>query len=133
MRSSSSAAASGTAVGSAAKAAKRAGFAGDDRVQPVVDAARQGGGGFGRQFLRRRRAVRDHLNVDAGFVHFLDAERAEIVQPLVLLAGPAGFAAAIGLGEFLVPIMLLDCDDRTKRFFEHRSSLSRFASNLCTH
>ena len=97
-------------------------IAGDDGVQPVVDAAGQGGRGVGGQLLRRRRAVRDHLNVDAGLIHFLDADRVEIVQPLELLAGPAGLAAAIGLGELVVPIMLLDGDDGTMRFLEHRSS-----------
>ena len=83
VRSSSSAAASGTAVGKRGEGGK-ARIAGDDGVQPVVDAAGQCGRGLGGQFLRRRRAVRDHLNVDAGFVHFLDAERAEIVQPLAI-------------------------------------------------
>ena len=42
----------GTAVGKAAKAAKPR-EPGDDRVQPVIDAAGQGGGGLSRQFLRR--------------------------------------------------------------------------------
>ena len=41
----------------------------------------------------------------------------EIIQPLRLLLQPSSLAAAIGLGEFLVPIMLLDCDDRTKAVF----------------
>ena len=112
VRSSSSAAASGTAVGSAAKAAKRVGIACDDGMQPIVDAAGQVGRGLGGQLLRRRRAVRKHLNVDAGFVHFLDAQRAEIVQPRHLLAGPAGFAAGKGLLQLLVPIMLFERDHR---------------------
>src|SRR5580693_8349341 len=47
------------------------------------------------------------------------------MQPLGLFAGPAGLAAGIGLGELLVPIMLLDGDDRTMRFLEHSSHLSR--------
>ena len=68
-------------------------------MQPVVDAARDRGRGFGGQLLRRGRAVREHLHVDAGLVHLLDAQRAEIVQPVVLLAGPAGFTAGIGLAS----------------------------------
>jgi len=37
---------------------------GDHLMQAVVDAARDRGGGLGGQLLRRRRAVREHLNVD---------------------------------------------------------------------
>ena len=122
VRSSSSAAASGTAVGNAAKAAKRCGLAGDGGVQAVVDAAGERSGGFGRQFLRRRRAVRDHLHVDADVVHLLDADAGEIVQALALLARPCRLRCRVGLGQFLVPIMLLDGDDRTMRLTEHVSS-----------
>ena len=92
---------------------------GDLGVQAIVDAPRERGRGFGRQFLRRRRAERDHLHVDADVVHLLDAQRAEIVQPLLLLARPAGFAADVSLRQFLVPVMLFDGDDRTMRFTKH--------------
>ena len=92
---------------------------GDDRGETVVDAGRHCGRGFSRQFLRRRRAVREHLNVDAGVVHFLDAQRPEIMQPVELLAGPAGFGADKGFFELFVPIMLFDGDDGTMRFTEH--------------
>src|SRR6185503_4199969 len=76
-RSSSSAAAFGSTVGSAAKAAKRLGLAG------------QVGRDVGAEFLGRRGAVRQHLNVDAGLVHFLEAQAAEVEKPLVGLVAPS--------------------------------------------
>src|SRR5262249_39883861 len=72
----------------------------------------------GGKFLRRRRAVREHLNVDARFVHFFEPQRPEIFEPVILLAGPAGLAAGEGLFQFVVPIMLFDGNDRTMRFLE---------------
>ena len=80
--------------------------------QAIVDRAREVGGDFDRKLLRRRRAVREHLDVDAGLVHFLDAQRAEIVEPLVGLVAAAGFRAGEMLGQFRIPIMLFDGDDR---------------------
>ena len=53
------------------------------------------------------------------------------MQPLGLFAGPPGLAAGIGFGELLVPIMLLDRDDRKMRFFEHSSHLSRLTRTKC--
>ncbi len=47
-------------------------------VQTVVDAAGQVDCGVGGELLRRRRTMREHLDIDAGFIHLLDAERAEI-------------------------------------------------------
>src|SRR5262249_56750869 len=72
----------------------------------------------GGKFLRRRRAVREHLNVDARFVHFFEPQRPEIFEPVILLAGPAGLAAGEGLFQFVVPVMLFDGNDRTMRFLE---------------
>ena len=89
------------------------------RGEAVVDAPRQRNGGVGRQLLRRRRAKRQHLHVDAGGIHLGKADGVEVIEPLLLLAGPAGFAAGVGLGELFVPEMLLDGDDRTMRFYEH--------------
>ena len=63
--------------------------------------------------------MREHLDVDAGLVHFLEAQRAEIEQLLDLQPGRAGLAAGKGLGELLVPIVLLERDHRTMRFLEH--------------
>ena len=77
----SSAAASGTAVEAGESGeARRIGF--DHGGEAIVDAAGEIGGGRCGKLLRRRRAVREHLDVDAGFVHVLDAQRAEIVQPV---------------------------------------------------
>jgi|SRR6516225_11676572 len=90
-------------------------------MQAVVDAARDRGRGVGWQLLRRRGAVREHLNVDAGFVHFLQPQGPEIFEPRILLAGPAGLAAGEGLFQFVVPVMLFDGNDRTMRFRKQSS------------
>ena len=87
--------------------------------EAVIDPARDIGRDVGRQLLGRGRAVRQHLDVDAGLVHLLDAERAEIIEPLVGLVAAAGFRTGKMLGELGVPIMLFDGDDRTIRLFEH--------------
>ena len=87
--------------------------------QAVVDRAREVGGDFDREFLCRRRAVREHLDVDAGLVHFLDAQRAKVVEPRVGLIAAARFRTGEMLGEFGIPIMLFDGNDRNMRLFEH--------------
>ena len=80
-RSSSAAAATGSAVGSEAKAAKRSGMGGDGLGKAVIGAAREPHGKLGiRHFLRARRGVRQNLNVDAGRVHLGDAALADIVE-----------------------------------------------------
>ena len=66
--------------------------------------------------------MREHLDVDAGLVHFLDAQRAEIVKPLVGLVAAARFRAGEMLGQLRIPIMLFDGDDRAVRLFEHDAS-----------
>ena len=66
--------------------------------------------------------MRQHLHVDAGLVHFLEAERAQIVEPLVRLVAAAGFRAGEMLGQLRVPIMLLDRDDRAVRLLHHDAS-----------
>jgi len=93
-------------------------IAGNDFMQPVVDAPRDGGGGIGGKFLRRRRAVREHLDVDSRFVHFFEPQGPEIFEPRILLARPAGLAAGKGLFQLVVPVMLFDGNDRTMQFLE---------------
>ena len=92
---------------------------GDRRMQPVVDPARQRHRDVGGDLLRRRRAVGEHLHVDAGLVHLLDAQRAEIEQALVGLARPPGFDAGEMGGHLRVPVVLLDRDHRTLRLVQH--------------
>ena len=93
-------------------------------MQPIVDAPRHCGRDFCGKLLRRRRAVREHLNVDCGFVHLFEPQRAEIFQPRILLAWPPGLAAGIGFLQFVVPVMLFERDDGTMRFLEHCDSPS---------
>ena len=93
-----------------------------DLGEAVVDLPRQVGGDVGTKLLRRRRAMREHLDVDAGLVHLLEAQAAEIEEPLVGLVAAAGFGAGEMLGQFRVPVMLLDGDDRTIRLLHHDAS-----------
>ena len=52
---------------------------GDRRVQPIVDAPRQRDRVGAGELLRRGRAMREHLHVDAGLVHLLEAQLAEVI------------------------------------------------------
>ena len=61
----------------------------------------------------------EHLHVDAGLVHLLDAQRAEIEQALVGLARAPGFDAGEMGGHLRVPVVLLDGDHRTLRLVQH--------------
>ena len=98
---------------------KAPGVSGAHLGQTVVDRAGEIGGDVGRKLLRRWRAMREHLDVDTGLVHFLDAQRAKIVKPLFGLVATASFQADEMLGQLPVPIMFFDGDDRAVRFFEH--------------
>jgi len=91
----------------------------DCLVQAVVDAPRQRHRDVGWNFLRRRRAMGQHLDVDAGLVHFRKAQRAEIEQAPVRLARPSRFDAGEMARHFRIPIVLLDRDDRAFRFLQH--------------
>ena len=95
---------------------------GAHRRQAVIDLCGQGGGDFNRQLLGRRRAMRQHLDVDSSLIHFLDPQGAEIEQPLLNGSFTAGLRAGEMLGELGVPIVLFDGDDRTIRLFEHFAS-----------
>src|SRR5205085_6603106 len=81
-------------------------------AQPVVRGARNGRCRVGVEALRRRRAVREHLDVDADFVHLADAQRADIVQPLaqrrIARLRPAFLPV---LRDFRVYVMLFECND----------------------
>jgi len=95
-------------------------------MQPVVDAPRQRDRDVGADFLRGRRAVGQHLDVDAGIVHFLEPQRAEIIETPLRLPGPAGFDAGEMRRQLGVPIVLLNRDNRTFRLGQH----SRFPTPL---
>ena len=99
-------------------------------VQPVVDAPRQRHGVGAGQLLGRGRAMRQHLDVDAGLVHLLDAQLAEIVQPLRGIARPPGFDARIGRRQFGIPIVLLQRDDWTFRLLHHDVLCPRWSDGV---
>ena len=63
--------------------------------------------------------MREHLDVDAALVHFLEAQCAKIVQPLVGIVAAAGLRPGVVLGQLGIPIMLFDRDDRAIRLFKH--------------
>src|SRR5262249_7031295 len=83
----------------------------------VVRALRHCHGAVALERLRGRRAVRQHLDVDTGLVHFLEADFAKVIESIrdARIALDAG-----GLRRQLrIPVMLLDRDDRTFRLLQH--------------
>jgi len=93
------------------KTGEALGMGANGLVQAVVRALRERHRGRRIEALRRGRAVRDHLRVDSGFVHFLQAQRAQVVQPPAQL-GVACLAGPEGLRDVGVPVMLFECDDK---------------------
>ncbi len=102
---------------------------GTDLGETVVHLARQVGRDIGAELLGRGRAVRQHLNVDAGLVHFLEPQAAEVEKPLVGLIAPARFRTGEMLGKFRVPIVFFDGDDRAVRLLHHDVSPRYFFRN----
>ncbi len=78
------------------------------RVEAVVDATRQRHAGCGIDRLQSRDRMRQDLQVDAGFVHLLEAQRAQIVEPLDNVAAGAGAAEPLHLG---IEVMFFQSDD----------------------
>ena len=120
VRSSSSAAASGTAVGSAGEGGEALRIRSDDAacrrsLTRRVSAAAVSAGSF---CVDGAPCEITCMSMPASSISLMRTP-AEIVEPLVLLARPAGFAAGIGFRQLLVPVMLFDGDDRTMRFREH--------------
>src|SRR5262252_2764124 len=118
VRSNSSAAASGTAVGSAAKAAKGDGFlvttlCSRSLTRRAISAAVSAGSFC----VDGAPCESTWMSIPASSISF-SRKRPEIFEPRILLAGPAGLAAGKGFFQFVVPVMLLDGNDRTMRFLE---------------
>ena len=84
----------------------------DGLLQPVVGCARDRRRGLGIQALRRRRAVRQHLQIDAGFVHLADAQRPQVGEPLaqrrIARLRPGLLEMARHLG---IEVVLFECND----------------------
>jgi hypothetical protein len=85
--------------------------------QPIVDPRGDLRGVGTGEPLRRGRAVRDHLHVDTGIVHFLDPQFAHVEQTVG--DGSIALDGRGVRGKFLVPIVLFDGDDRTVRLERH--------------
>ncbi len=92
---------------------------GDDRIEPVVDAAGQRDRFRTGKFLCRRRAVGQDLHVDPGRVHLLDPQLAHVIKPLQHLRIARAFAADELRGQFLVPVVLLERDHLALRLLPH--------------
>ena len=63
--------------------------------------------------------MRQDLHVDAGLVHLLEAQLAEVMQALEHLRIASGFEPDVTLFELSIPIVLLQRDDRAIRFLHH--------------
>src|SRR5439155_86402 len=87
-------------------------------VQPIFSAPREKNCRRHVEELRRRRAVRDHLNVDSRFVHFLDGQRTEVVQALAQRGIPR-LAAPEGFRNFGVPVVLFERNHKRSVFGCH--------------
>ena len=85
--------------------------------QPIVHPLRQRDGAVAGQLLGRGRAVGEHLDVDAGLVHLLEAPLAEL-EHAVHDRG-IGLDLAEMLDQLVVVIVLLDRDDRTFGLLQH--------------
>ncbi len=91
----------------------------DRGVQAIIDATRQFEGDVIGQLLSTRRAVREDLDVDARFVHFLDADLAQIVEALLQVRCADHVTAFDMLDELRVPEVFLDCDHLRPALLRH--------------
>ena len=102
--------------------------------EAVIHLPGQIGGDVRSKLLGGRCAMREHLDVDPRFVHLLEAQTAQVIEPLIRLIATAGFGTGEMLGQFRVPVMLLDGNDRTIRLFHHdatpQQKWSRFVATV---
>ena len=63
--------------------------------------------------------MREHLHVDPGLIHLLDAQFAEVVETFRGLVGAPSLEAGEMLRHLAVPVVLLQRDDRTIRLLHH--------------
>src|SRR5437016_2408721 len=91
----------------------------DDRMRPVVHAPRQFDCVGAAESLRRRRAMGQNLHVDACFVHFAQAQLAEIVKPFEDFRIAHTLDTDEQRRQLLVPVVLLQRDHRTVQRSQH--------------
>ncbi len=77
-------------------------------VQSIVDAARQRHAGSGVDRLQPGNGVREHLQVDAGRVHFFQTQIAKIVEPADDVRPGTGAAV---LPDLRIEVMLFERND----------------------
>ena len=92
---------------------------GDDCLEPVIDAPREINRIGAAELLRRRRAVRKDLHVDAGLIHFAQAQLADIVEALEHFRIAHTLGAHEVRRQLVVPVVLLQRDDRTFQRSQH--------------
>jgi hypothetical protein len=124
--------------GKRSKGREPVGVGADLLVEPVVGAVRQPDGGLRVELLQTGVGMRQHLHVDAGLVHFSEAQVADIVEPL---DDPRRIGRLLADGVTLhlgIEIMLLQGNDvrlrghcapprmrdRFARFYQARVNLS---------
>ena len=56
--------------------------------------------------------MREHLHVDARFVHFLDAQVRDVLQPLLDLRETLAFTAGKMRNEIAIPVMLFEGNNK---------------------
>src|SRR6516225_851862 len=93
-----------------------------DLGQTIVNIACELGCDIGTELLSGWRAMRKDLDVDAGLVHLLETQAPQVIEPLVRLTASPGFGAGEMLGQFRVPVVLLDGNDWTIRLEQHGTS-----------
>ena len=77
--------------------------------------------------------MREHLHVDAGLVHLLEAQLAEVVQPLAhLRVARLGAALLEVRRDFGVPVMLFERDDRVRGLAHVVSEYRRVKKSIVT-
>ena len=102
---------------------KALGMSADGRMQAVVDLPRERDRAVAGQLLGSGRAVRDDLHVDAGLVHFLQAQLAQVVEAPRQLGIACAVRAGVVLRQSLVPVVLLQRDDLAPRPLQHERFL----------
>ena len=112
--------------GQGGEARKTGGMAGDGLGQTIIDAPCQIHADRGVELLRRGGPMGEDLNIDAGLVHFPQAQFPQIIEALELLGRPRAFRTLELGGELMIPKMFFQRDDR--HFLVHDGPTSCGAS-----
>jgi len=70
-------------------------------------------------FLRAGRAVRQHLHINTGVIHFLDAQIGNVLQTFFDLGKSFAFTAGKMRHQVAIPIMLFKCNNKWRKPVAH--------------